>query len=410
MLADVPFLLAVAGAVIIALTKRSRRVYPGIRSTALFLIVCTLHILFVIFGQVSGADYLRGLVPFVFVAFGWVTTKVVKEGDIPQLMTAMVVIGLVFAIQGLLELPQWLAGEIWRTTLNNPNQGIPFPLVAFHICASRVCLGTRSTRSKTWYAVACGITLLSILCTGTRSLLVGAIVPLPMMIVFTKHRTRLAVRLVSAIVITVAVVLITIPTVTLDRAFRIDRKNDTLRFTSGDTGISTRTEENDVAIAYFLSSPVVGTGLGYQFDTTGMYYQVERVGYVHNSFLYLLMDFGVLGILYFVPAAIVIKGLLKRFKRGPNLDEAAAAALVNSICALIMFAIGFVMVRVIQFNVLLFSIIALGDVLAGTRRGMYGSRIVDMPRTRARFMLHAPAITERILAKSKSRTTLRRAT
>ncbi|BDC50452.1 hypothetical protein F183_A27680 [Bryobacterales bacterium F-183] len=128
--------------------------------------------------------------------------------------------------------------------------------------------------------------------------------------------------------------------------------------------IDTRMQENEVALQLIQRSPLIGNGLGFRFDTSGLYYQKTRVGYVHNSYLYLLMDFGLFGLLYI---AMPFVALYKLTPSSLGDYRHHAIGLILALAGLMIFSAGFAMARLIQFNVILGVLLALLEVLKRDR-------------------------------------------
>ena len=152
----------------------------------------------------------------------------------------------------------------------------------------------------------------------------------------------------AAIVLPLAAAFFLLPTDFVSRGFRIGY--------SQKGSIDTRVQENTLALGYIETAPVLGHGVGFKFDTNGLYYDVASVSYVHNSFLYLMMDCGVWGLLYFFPAYFACRRTrkLRHTEYGPEVQ-----GVVLSLVGLIIFSVGFVVVRLIQFNVIYAVLIAM---------------------------------------------------
>ncbi len=347
-----PFIVCAAIALAFAVSSRVRQ--SGSKAglmVMLFLILCVIHLLFVFTEKVTTAEYVRGLIPFLFLGFYFVTIRLTSLQNFHKLYFGLIAVALVYAFENLILLPKVLSGEIWRSTYENENHNIPLPLVGFHFCVAFAMSKQVKFKYKLALMFLASLMLLSSFLTGTRSLILSTLFPL-IVLPFTEAGSLKKWVRYGIVVALLAMTFLFVPIEPLLRGARIGG--------SQEGSIDTRMQENDVALGFITGSPIVGNGLGFRFATTGLYYQATKVGYVHNSLLYLLMDFGIFGLLYFAaPLCAVLS--LKQVRAGPHREH--ATGLIMALMALAMDSLGFAMVRLMHFNIVFAILIGMLEVL-----------------------------------------------
>jgi O-antigen ligase len=193
--------------------------------------------------------------------------------------------------------------------------------------------------------------LLSSFLTGTRSLIIASIAPLVVIPLIEAPSLKKWTRYGIALAL-LGLTFLFVPIEPLLRSARIG-------YTQAGS-IDTRMQENNIALALIAKSPIVGNGLGFRFDTNGLYYAVNRVGYVHNSLLYLLMDFGIFGLLYLAAPFYAVRSL-SQVREGPYRD--VALGLVLATLAMVIDSLGFAVVRLIHYNVVYAMLIGMLEVV-----------------------------------------------
>lgn len=320
-----------------------------------FYLVCILHVGWILAGIVTTEEYLRGLVPFAFLSFFFFTTRLATLRNFHSLYVGIIAVGLAFATQNVVLLPKVISGEVWRSTFANPNHSIPLPVIGFHLCIGLALRRNIKAWHRAGWMLCAAYMLLSSLLTGTRSLIIASLVPVVLLPFFQGLSFRQMFRYCSAIAV-LGVLAFVLPKEALFKGARIG-------YTQAGS-IDTRMQENEVAIDHIERSPVIGNGLGFRFDTSGLYYQKTRVGYVHNSYLYVLMDFGLFGFLYLAAPLFAV------WRASPETlgtFRYHAIGLILAIGGLMIFSLGFAMARLIQFNLILGVLMAMIEVLKRER-------------------------------------------
>jgi hypothetical protein len=352
-LESAPFLICAAVTILFAAGSKIRQTptKPGL-AIAAFWIVCFLHLGFVLNESVTTTEYVRGLVPFLLLVFFFVVIRLASIRNFHTLYYAIVGVGLVYAMENIILLPKVLTGEVWRTTFQNPNHNIPLPVIAFLLCMALAAGRQTPTRNKILLLSAASLLLLSSFLTGTRSLIIASLLPLAIL-PFAEARGSLSKWARYVVVVgLLGLIFAFVPSDIFLKGARIGA--------SQAGSIDTRMQENQVSWKFFVDSPVIGNGLGFRFDTNGLYYQATRVGYVHNSYLYLLMDFGVFGLLYVLPPLLAMRSL-QAVRAGPHRDF--ATGLVMALFGLLTLSFGFAMVRLMHFNLIFAVLIGMLEVL-----------------------------------------------
>ena len=121
-----------------------------------------------------------------------------------------------------------------------------------------------------------------------------------------------------------------------------------------DENIMSRVEEYRVAWTMFTESPWVGKGLGVRhhmkFPAGHGQFVEQEVGYIHNWMLYMLMVGGILG---FALYSWLIVGPAVFLMRMPSLPVELRAVLVTTLAAMAVYALSFAVFRLLSFNLLL---------------------------------------------------------
>ncbi len=349
---SIPFLVLAGLACVFAANTRIRQMSSkaGLCIVAFFTL-CLIHVVFIFAEVMTTAEYVRGLIPFLFLGFFFITTRLTSSKNFKHLYYAMIAAGLVFAMENVVLLPRVLSGEIWRSTYVNTNHGIPLPLIGFHFCiALALSKGTR-VQAKIILLAAASLMLLSSFLTGTRSLIIASLLPLFLLPLVEAPSFKKLARY-GVVIALLGIMFLFVPIELLLRSARIGY--------SQIGSIDTRIQENNIALDLIAKSPIIGNGLGFRFDTNGLYYAVNRVGYVHNSLLYLIMDFGIFGLLYLGAPLYAVRSL-KQVREGPHRDY--SLGLVLALLGLALDSLGFAIVRLIHFNVVFAIIIGMLEVL-----------------------------------------------
>jgi len=298
----------------------------------------------------SFGEWLRGCTPFLFLSIFYTLASARGATDALFILNALQGAALVWAVKILVvssgQLSFLFSGTLDRLTYVTLDTLIPFGLLGFI-----VSLYNPSRFARRWRVVCVALFAFLILACAYRSQIV-------LCALATLGHPRL--RRYFPLIALVAVVASTLP---LGEVFptsdvgpfgsvasRFHRLSEIRRFED----LGTRAHEIRCAFGLFLESPIWGNGLGCPVPT---YYVYESAyhRYIHNVWLYLLMDMGLIGLTFYV--LFLVKSL--RPTAGSDLDPQAKALSRAQRCArmsivgLILYATCQAAFRGIQFNLML---------------------------------------------------------
>jgi hypothetical protein len=361
-IACLPFASFGVWALLTGLVERKLRLKGRIGFAIIwFLYLCFVHTGFVLTGTLMPLDYIRGLVPFLFMGVAFLASASVRrETDLMRYYFGLIAVAALFASEQLSVLPAMMTGQIWRSTQATTYFSVPFPLVGFHLSMALLVLSRRKLtfKAKGGLALFAGAMLIAELITGTRSLLLGCAIPLVFLMPGLKKAA--AVLLVGSLLTLGGLML---GNRILQNALRFD---DTMAATHGDfrdTNLATRASENTAAIELFSQSPILGHGIGSKLldpTNTG-----TPVAYIHNSPLYLLVDFGLFGMLYWAPIVVALRTCW-RLRNSPWRSEVTGLGM--AILGILIFAQGFVAVRGMHSTAALFSLVGAVEAIGSYRK------------------------------------------
>lgn len=326
------------------------------RWVLLFLVLCTLHMINPLLGLVAFEDYVRGVIPFLYVSSFFVGRILVGGKHLGTLATAIIVLGAAYSVEHLLLWRDVLGGALIRTTFETSRYLVPFPLMAFHICVQRAQAARRLV-GRVCYAGLAAVLLFAMVLTGMKMLLIAAILPMPFLLYigFRSHAVsgKAVLGYAAAAAAVLAVVWAVVPTATLVRTLRLELMEDAITQERNDGSYRYRELEMGLAWDIIQRNPVAGIGLGARFDIPWNLRE-GAVAYIHNSYLYLIMDFGLTGLLYFAPFAAAIASA----GRSLTLDRTGhdVMGLAGALIAFVIMAAGFVIIRLIPVNVVAFMV------------------------------------------------------
>jgi hypothetical protein len=348
------FVVAFAAWCLDALRSRMRGKKPKSRATAIALSVFFASILLsfpiALSNGVPPGEWVRGALPFCFLLV-YLLFPALGAKDGQFVLGTLVFTVLCWLVKNLARsLGEFAAGGASRITYLNADFGIPFALVGLPLLLFFV-----SRRRPLTSAIFGVCLLLLVIATGYRSQAIIAVALWVAYVALQRRRRRLifgvATLAVGAAAFTV---------------FAGSRFGDEYlaRFGDFESEVqSSRAVEALYAVQKFRQSPLVGKGLGFpvpiainSFGVTDAPPpdQPDHVGYIHNVWLYLLMDLGVIGLAAYLAlfGSVVMAGL--RRKAREDVQIAAAATLV----ALLIYFTVEAAFRVIQVNLVLGSLCA----------------------------------------------------
>lgn len=337
---------------------------PGRRIAAncllLFLVSCFFSFFTAAWHGTPVGLWARGLAPFLILAAFWVAAPLASLNTAIDYLNAIQAGCLIWAakvcVLGWSVLPSVLAGSLGRLTY-----AVPSTLVPYGIIGLTITLFNPSDFAKRVRLPAAFLFGFLILACGYRSqIAIAAIVSFVWLL-------RRSVPLALMALVVCGLLASAAFHVMEDTAFfqsKIERFEDTLN-----EGVSSRRMlEAKFAFDAFSESPFVGKGLGYQVPVDAIetnhdlgWVEASSVGYLHNIWLYLLMDLGVVGVMLY--AGMVFAPLLNglRFWRSNQLGSSVRFCVAMVIFSTITFSSFQACFRSIQVNLVLGIMVAIAS-------------------------------------------------
>ena len=368
-----------------------------------------------LFHGVALADWLRGLVPFLFLAL-FVPVALAIEHHPERLSDLAISICAMISLMALHVVVYYLANGLhhpyWLIEKDGGLQRIPETLLALHADArgpmlDRVTTFVQSATDASlpvgvvvglviaaWsrdrmmatmgYAVSV-LSLVSVLMTYTRSMLISVGGGLLFFVAESLLSRRFVARVVGLIIGLVLAGVIAIQSLgigaiwgyrmagggevvaaleepTSDAATSKGAGAGTGSIEGKSASVTTRLEEYRIAWGRFVDHPLLGNGVGdkhaIRFEGPGGWVE-QKVGYIHNWPLYFLMTTGIVGFLAY--ARVILTPIIVSSSK--LLEETPVMATVRyGILTMAIYGLFFAVFRLITFNLLLSA--AWGVVLA----------------------------------------------
>lgn len=336
-----------------------------------------------VFQGVSLADWLRGLIPFVFLILALPLVQILRGRPerLRWLAIAMALLALLMAgnvilvyISESLHRPVWMIvedgvvkkitesmlamhpdaeGPFWeRVTMLVPqatNALFPAGLAMAVVVAVRA-----SSRMLTMGSTGLALVLLvAILMTQTRSMLLVVLTSITLfaVVVAMYWRSRL-IRFAALLGIFIAAGWSMSQITGLDDVWS-DRMSRLVVAANEDSNITSRIEELRIAWAKFLDHPVLGNGLGAKHTMRSVSLQgvlEQQVAYVHNWPAYFLMATGGVGFLVYCG---ILMGPVFLGVSGMRHEPIAQTAVRVGVLTLSIYGLFFAVFRLIDFNLIL---------------------------------------------------------
>lgn len=294
---------------------------------------------------VSIPEWLRGVAPLAGLVLVLVLRDSLEVKRIHQLLLLLAVVGTSHALWGI----YLFASQRTRITLLDWRFLTGLTVVAGLVWFARLITSQRS-REKLSYALLFALCATATLLSLTRGLVIAQAVGILLLAALRVGQCRTvrcyARRLgwtgATVLGLTAALLISGLPGKSVG-ALVLARAGE-------ESTLAERIEESASALRPASESPIVGRGLGFRYETSGLTsYRGDTVRYVHNSLVYFVMTMGGLGaflypLLFLWPAYWVWKNR----KRSPPADVLAGAA----IClALLVYSLTSAAFRLYHFNI-----------------------------------------------------------
>jgi hypothetical protein len=352
----------------------ARSVPASAWSLGLFYMLALLSVVTALHQGTSFGTWLRGLIPFLFLTSFIAYRGLGTLDDLQDAVDAIQLGACVWAVRIVAisgtALIQVLTGQLGRLTYVCMDTLVPFSLIGYLLAISNP--SPRFARYRGLMLVGFGLLVVAcayrshiLLCMAATTLTLYRSHPVVLF--------RVMLGLGGAVLVAGWFATETV-TVLWDNVWA--RFEDAIY--SEDMG--TRGWEIQYAWSQFLASPVWGNGLGHPIPVDVVHdfsfaedvgTESDSVGYIHNVWLYMLMDLGVSGFLayvgFFLPAIVANLRSLRQRDRYHDLKYCA----LLTVAVMLIYTSCQAAFRLIQFNVvlgLLLAVLSHPRVVPGARR------------------------------------------
>ena len=299
---------------------------------------------------VAAATWMRGAAPFAFLSV-LLFLPVLSPSDVRLVFGALYVSCCLWAIKVLaMNLPEFIAGEATRFTALTMDVQLPYDVIGLTLTLFVPFIGRRRA---SWVLGALFAAI--IIATGYRSRLLLMLIALGVWVWQRPSKARFALVGAAALGAIGAFGGLLLS----DSAFWADYSR---RFSElGEEAGSARAAEIAYGLAMFARSPVVGNGLQFPVPIAVTYFGRpdsdigdlgSTVGYLHNVWVYLLMDLGVIGLLAYLGCFAAALWQARR-SEGPSLRVSNKFAAVALIAVLLLYFTVEAAFRQVQMNLIL---------------------------------------------------------
>lgn len=374
------FLVAV-GLLVIRYSGRSDAIVTRVGSTelaiCLFLFLCVLSYFWGDRSLIGISNWFRQIVPYTFLLLYFIFPNKKKE-DVYTLITLFHVSAITFVVVNLGVAVAEAGSDLWymgRITYANFDFVIPFPFIS--LC---MALFERPYKSRLLSYSHIFLCFAIVIGCGYRSQILLVIFSLIVALTLKKN-----IRLIL-----IAMVLLLSVYIYGEIALEMPIVSETLsRFEDlgSEVGESSRAIERDFAMDVFLSSPLFGAGLGTPVPVSVIFandplifYDLtqDNVRYIHNLWMYLLMNLGALGLSCYVMIFISpLVSALSSYRSFANLDRSERYRFISgwAIAVLLVYATVEAAYRQIHFNMMIAVFLA---VINGLRQSTDSRKLADV--------------------------------
>lgn len=262
-----------------------------------FLGVCLFSVSSAMAESTRLSEWFRGVVPFLMLGTFLVMPRLDRPGDSAFVLNVFHMACILWAIrilgEGATVLPGLISGDIGRLTYVVADTQAPYQLIGFTIS---LFSPTRFATRFRWPLVG-GFAFVILACAYRSQFVLAGLLCL-VYLGTKKHFVLLGTVVLLGGGVLLAAQAIEIPVVSsvLQRFEGSDEEETFGR----------RALEIQTAWDAWMQSPVMGRGLGYQLSTSDVaeerdeFEVADKVGYIHNVWMYMLMDLGLLGLATYV--------------------------------------------------------------------------------------------------------------
>ncbi|MBI3488972.1 MAG: O-antigen ligase family protein [Acidobacteria bacterium] len=279
------------------------------RWIGLYMVFCGLSFFVAYLNGTGLGDYLKGLGPNLILLFFVLVISVLgrKRASYQELITMVLVAAVVSGLRVIVELIVVIASGIDLGALTRLSQISSDALSPIFVIGSLTGIALLNYQKRhRGFTIAAVVFLSAIsLFSGSRAHLLTLLLGI---MLFAYLEKRVSKRLVIMLLVLVGCLMIMIQVIGMNPfALALERIND---------DESGRINEYLFGLSRFMDSPIWGMGLGFPVPTELIYGSTSSqflasyalmnptVGYLHNFFVYLLMDMGVTGLLSYLAVMV----------------------------------------------------------------------------------------------------------
>ena len=330
-----------------------------------FVVMCGISATWSFSRGIPITDIIRGLLPFVWFIYILIMFHSLKGLEFDHVLMVISIVALIYAIRIVVYYMIYVAGHKFeRVTFFLVQSTSIMPMIGTLIFLY-YCI--RKSKFSIPAFICMLICYTSVIITETKSmqlsLLIGFIIYLTMYFrsirgedpELKKAYITNGLKAITLIIIcTVVIFMITNAGTRWANTVSIDQKINVI-----DTGsISVRIIELQTAFKNWLSSPVLGQGIGFRWQADGLDYGGPVI-YMHNILAFVLMNFGIIGILYIVLAVVgIFTMIIKTFKR-KVINTKPILVLFSIVIMAFLYANFFAVYRNIDYVIALSALIAM---------------------------------------------------
>lgn len=283
----------------------------------------------------------RGLAPFLPLAFCLTVPRSAWPGLARPLLLVLGALGAAFALYGLV----LFASAPVRLTSTDTRMLLPWSAAGAVVWTAWVLRpGARLRGAALGLAVLCAV---GVLLSMTRGLIAATAAGVVVVALHAAWRGRVRVWVPAAFAVAAGLVAwVELPALSVGGVpmgvYALRRLTDT-------GTIGERWTEILAALDVWKHSPVLGQGLGFRYESSGVLgYRGESVAYTHNAPAYFLMTGGVVGLLLY--AGLYVAPLRRLFDSRATVWQVAA---VGALVCLGLYSLTSGAFRLFQFNLIL---------------------------------------------------------
>lgn len=308
--------------------------------------------------NVAFSEWLRGLIPFLFLSTYFALAPIRTENDARFVLNTLHLAAVVWLIKIMaivfINFDQILSG-LGRLTYLTMDLTLPYSLIGLVLS-----LFNPDPRTVKWRGILTAAFLVIIIGSGYRSIIILALVILLIYLYRQPLLKRITLVLLLSLLFTTLLLFIGETPFWQDLMLRFQNLWQELSLS--------RAIEIRYALLQFARSPILGNGLGYQVPVEiihagnwGIITQltVNTVGFLHNVWAYLLMDLGLVGfVTYFLFVGSALWNGLRNRSNGTFSAQVKYNAAI-SLTTILMFFTVEASFRLIQSNIIIATLVAL---------------------------------------------------